>query len=134
MSPSKLVVEGLQPSDRTTKSEASFACGGLWANLPTDIINHILKYNGTITYRSGKYMNKIPNPDENYPLILERMKLQRYRRFYAKMSFVTIQIPTSIYEKEICYWATNNGLKITLFEWDYTESSYVQEKTLYANR
>ena len=79
-------------------------------------------------------MNKIPNPDENYPLILERMKIQRYRNFLSKMSFVTIQITTGITEKEICFWATNNGLKITLFEWDYENNSSIVEKQLYSNR
>ena len=91
--------------------------------LPTDIVNHILKYDGTITYRNGKYINKIPNPDENYPLILERMKIQRYRRFLSKIT-----------EKEICFWATNEGLKITLFEWDYESNSYIVEKQLFTNR
>ena len=108
--------------------------GRVWSKLPTDIIHHILKYDGTMTYRNGKYMNKIPNPDENYPLILERMKIQRYRRFLSKMSFVTIQIPTGITEKEICFWATNKGLKITLFEWDYEDNSSIREKQLYSNR
>jgi hypothetical protein len=107
----------------------------MWANLPTDIINHILKYDGTITYRSGKYIDKIPNPDKNYPLILERMKIQRYRRFYPEMSFVTIQIPISspIFEKELCFWATSIGLKLTLFERD-NDNNFIQEKMLYTNR
>lgn len=118
----------------TTNSEGCFAPGRVWSKLPTDIIHHILKYDGTMTYRNGKYMNKIPNPDENYPLILERMKIQRYRRFLSKMSFVTIQIPTGITEKEICFWATNKGLKITLFEWDYEDNSSIVEKQLYSNR
>jgi hypothetical protein len=105
----------------------------LCSKLPQDIVHHILKYDGTMTYRNGKYINKIPNPDENYPLIFERMRSQRYRRFYSSMSFVTIQIPTSINEKEICYWATNDGLKITLFEWDCVNYTFVQEKRLFIN-
>jgi hypothetical protein len=122
----------MQPN--TTNFKGGEATREVWSKLPTDIINHILGYDGTMTYRNGKYINKIPNPDENYPLILERMKIQRYRRFLSKMSFVTIQIDTGIMEKEICFWATNNGLKITLFEWDYDNHIFIQEKMLYTNR
>jgi hypothetical protein len=50
------------------------------------------------------------------------------------MSCVTIQITSGITEKEICFWATNKGLIITLFEWDYDENSFVQEKIVYSNR
>jgi hypothetical protein len=106
----------------------------IFTKLPPEIVHHILTYDGTMTYRNGKYMNKIPDPDENYPLILERMRFQRYRRFYSMFSFVTIQIQGTNTEKDICYWATNSGLKITLFEWDYSENSFVQEKKLYSNR
>ena len=110
---------------------------GIWSNLPQEIVHHILKYNGTMTYRNGKYMNKIPDPDTFYPLICERMRIQRFRRFYSKLSFVTIQIQgsaTENTEKEICYWATNDGLKITLFEWDYDNHSFIQENMLFCNR
>ena len=106
----------------------------IWSILPQDIVHLILTYDGTMTYRNGKYMNKIPNPDENYPLILERMRFQRYRRFYSNFSFVTMQIQGTNTEKEMNYWATDNGLKIMLYEWDYGENSFVLEKTLYSNR
>ena len=105
-----------------------------WSNLHQDIIHYILKYDGTMTYRNGRYMNKIPNPDDNYPLILDRMRMQRYRRFYSSFSFVTIQIFTTTTEKEISYWATNEGLKISVFEWDYGNNSFIKEEILFNNR
>jgi hypothetical protein len=106
----------------------------IFSKLPLEIVHHILTYDGTMTYRNGKYMNKIPNPDENYPLVLERMRFQRYRQCYSMFSFVTIQIPGQTTEKEINYWATADGLKITLYEWAYGDNSFVQEKTLFSNR
>ena len=103
-----------------------------WTKLPPDIINHILLYDRTIRHRNGKYINKIPNPDENYPLILERMRCQRYRRFYRNMSFVTIIIPNTE-QKQICYCASNRGLTITLFEFDYSDDSSIKEELLFKN-
>ena len=124
--------------------------------LPQDIIHYILKYDGTMTYRNGKYMNKILDPDKNYPLIVERMRFQRYRRFLSTISFVTIHITTPNFsgdkvayevsseeaesplpttEKEICYWATNDGLKISLIEVDYdNHMNFVQNTILFCNR
>ena len=84
----------------------------IWANLPIDAINTILTYDGRITYRSGVYMNKMLDPDISHPLILERMRFQRYRRFYSGVSFVTIILDTG---KHICYLATCRGLRLTLF-------------------
>ena len=108
----------------------------LFSDLPEDIIRLILSYDTVLIYRNGKYMNRIQNPDENYSLILERMRFQRYRRFYSNFSFVNIQIPGTgtNTEKEINYWATDMGLKITLFEWNYGENSSIQEKKLFNNR
>jgi hypothetical protein len=84
-----------------------------WCKLPNDIINHILQYDGTITCRNGKYINKIPHLDISYPLILNAMCFHRYRRYISNMSFVTIKIKNT--EKVISYIASNNGLIITLF-------------------
>lgn len=102
--------------------------------LPLEIVHQILKYDGTMTYRNGKYMNKIVDPDKNYPLIVERMRFQRYRQFYSNFSFVTMQIQGTNTEKEMNYWATNEGLKINLYEWDYGKNSFIQQKTLFNNR
>lgn len=103
-----------------------------WSKLPNDIINYILRYDGTITHRNGKYVNKIPHPDISYPVILNAMRFHRYRRYISNMSFVTIKIQNT--EKVISHIATENGLKITLFTpmddicLNYTET------TLFTNR
>jgi hypothetical protein len=99
---------------------------GLWDKLPVDIINCILQYDGRISHRNGVYINKIRNPDILYPLLFERMRFQRFRRFLSKVSFVTIVLPT---EKHICYWASNQGLQITMFTpLEDDEYSMIEEK------
>ena len=102
----------------------------LWANLPNDTKNLILKYDGRITYRNGVYMNKIIDVDTSYPLLLERMRFQRYRRFYTGVTFVTIILDTG---KHICYWATNNGIQITLFTPTDEHHSNMIEERLFTN-
>ena len=98
----------------------------LWAKLPYDIMDIILKYDGRITKRNGMYMNKLPHPDVNYPLILERMCEQRYRRFLSTCSFVTIDVPGAY--KQICYWATNNGVTITVYSFTDTYNMLHEER------
>lgn len=107
----------------------------IFTKLPLEIIHQILIYDGTMTYRNGKYMNKILDPDKNYPLILERMRFQRYRRFYGRYSFVTIQIQGTTDEKEISYWATNEGLKVSVVKGIYVDyGNWFQEDILFSNR
>jgi hypothetical protein len=101
-----------------------------WTQLPNDIINCILQYDGRITYRTGMYINKILDVDTSYPLLLERMRFQRYRRFYIGVTFVTIILPT---EKQICYWATNKGVRITLFSPTDEHHTNMIEEQLFTN-
>jgi hypothetical protein len=106
-----------------------------FSQLPLEIVHHILNYDGRITYRNGKFMNKIPNPDENYPLVLERMRFQQHRRFCDGYSFVTMKIRGLTTEKTLIYWATNAGLKITFFEWNYHDNrDFIREEMLFCNR
>jgi len=43
----------------------------LFSSLPLDIIRHILSYNETLKYRSGKYMVQISKSDKRYELLLK---------------------------------------------------------------
>lgn len=113
-----------------TNGKISDTSGNIWRKLPRDIVNYILTYDGQIIYRFGMYMNIIPHPDITYPLLLERMRFQRYRRFYKTLSFVTIILPT---EKNICYWAIYKGLQITLFTPRDDNNLIIDKKILFTN-
>jgi hypothetical protein len=43
----------------------------VFGNLPKDIVLLILKYDGRIKYRDGRYINAIPTWDQRYKLLAE---------------------------------------------------------------
>ena len=43
----------------------------LFSSLPTDIIHHILSYDGTLKNRNGKYMEQISKIDDRYKMLLK---------------------------------------------------------------
>lgn len=105
----------------------------IWSNLPNDMVAIILRYDGRITYRHGMYIDKIPHPDIYYPKILERMRFQRFRRYFRTMSFVTIHVTD--YEKIISYIASNSGVTITMFSLNTNNSTgFHTEHVLFTNK
>ena len=98
--------------------------------LPDDIVKNVTEYTGKLTYRNGAFVRLIPDPDANYPLLLERMRFQRYRRFLRTMSFVTIQLPNV--DKEICHNASENGLTVMIYTYDDVKGEYI-ENILFRN-
>ena len=47
--------------------------GFIFSFLPNDLVNKIIEYTGKLTFRFGKYMNKIEDSDKRYK-ILEKIK------------------------------------------------------------
>lgn len=111
----------------------------LWKQLPMNIVNNILKYNGTISYRNGKYINKIQNIDDNYPLILERMRITSNRDYFHSSGnssgyfslWVRINIPNDDNKKILFYFASIIGLRIKQFIYDNDDYTNVKITTLY---
>ena len=48
-------------------------------HLPRDMVDLILQFDGTVVYRNGKYMNRIPNTDGRYAMLLTQRPLPRIR-------------------------------------------------------
>ena len=68
--PTKLVVEGLRPSDQ----------------FPLEIVHRILQYDGRIKYRNGKYMNQIASDDDRYKMLLTVPKIETCYNHYLCMT------------------------------------------------
>ena len=42
-----------------------------YADLPQEIIRHILSYSDSVKWRNGKYMDQIPHSDRRYTILLK---------------------------------------------------------------
>ena len=87
----------------------------IWKILPTELVHLILEYDGLIKLRNGKFMTQLLNIDLNYPLILERMRFNKNRKFYKTVDIQTIDIHIPNTDKYIYYWITEDELRITLY-------------------
>lgn len=92
----------------------------MWDKLPIDIINTILLYDGQISYRNGKYINKIKDVDKKYPLILERMRFNNHRIYFkSSQTFaVTIHIENNKKQnikKQIYFHSSKNDSKYYIY-------------------
>jgi len=61
----------------------------LFSSLPTDIIHHILSYNGTLKLRNGKYMNQIAQDDDRYQMLLTMPQIVPYL-YYTQHGYLMI--------------------------------------------
>ena len=70
-------------SDFVLEKDPNFiAC---WKQIPNEILNHILSYNGTIKQRNGKYMNQMLKTDPRYELLtnIPKVRLISYGFFHG---------------------------------------------------
>jgi hypothetical protein len=93
----------------------------IFKELPKDITNIILQYDGRIVCRNGKYINRIINPDTAFPQLFERMKFDKKRSIIGGCFCVHIPIiitnpilaqKIGVIQKEFYYSGTKYGLSI----------------------
>jgi len=99
-------------------------------NLPKEIINIILEYDGRIRYRNGKYIEQINNKDKIYECIKEKIqkdiKLVKTIRLRAEISNFDYN------------WAIENNISMDLFDMHFSygicphvELNKLKDKTSY---
>jgi hypothetical protein len=99
-------------------------------NLPKEIINIILEYDGRIRYRNGKYIEQINKEDKIYECIEEKIqkdiKLVKTIRLRAEISNFDYN------------WAIENNISMNLFDMHFSnvicphvELNKLKDKTRY---
>jgi hypothetical protein len=99
-------------------------------NLPKEIINIILEYDGRIRYRNGKYIEQINKEDKIYECIEEKIqkdiKLVKTIRLRAEISNFDYN------------WAIENNISLNLFDMHFSnvicphvELNKLKDKTRY---
>jgi hypothetical protein len=80
-----------------------------YALLPTDIIHHIIEFDGKIKYRNGKYINQIPKNDERYSMLHNIKQYETIVCFNSSHCFTYLSpkkeynILKSIFDNRIIY-------------------------------
>ena len=92
----------------------------LFSSLPTDIIHHILSYNGVLKLRNGKYMGQISKSDKRYELLLKISrkiyKICTNYAYYVKVNeFLKITIFLFLYSRPHEYDYYFRGRKVITY-------------------
>jgi hypothetical protein len=84
----------------------------LWKQVPNDILDIILSYDGTIKCRNGIYMNQILKTDNRYVLLTNIPKMQiDFRSYYTckKIEFSNIKYKLKIKSLAYLHDSCENG-------------------------
>jgi hypothetical protein len=57
-------------------------------NLPLELYNYILEYEGSIRLRNGKYMNQIPKTDKRYKLLTNIIKMKVCHSYMLPIAYL----------------------------------------------
>ena len=61
-------------------------------NLPIDIVNKILDYDGSIKYRNGKYINQISKTDKRYEMLLNIRRSFMHDRYLTNLYYKSVLV------------------------------------------
>lgn len=94
--------------------------------LPADLVNVILAYDGRIKYRKGEYVNVIPSYDKRYEMLevvikkkisimmtVERDNYFHPGGFYFEVEFETYPHVGIVYD---CYFSKDNTFELCYFD------------------
>lgn len=101
-----------------------------FSSLPFDIINQILKYNGSIKIRNGKYINQISSNDYRYNLLKKIVHPFIYKGFITEADYSYIGfVGNSFFHIEKWYHNTtmHNPLTIIDIKNEVREYNYIQD-------
>ena len=92
--------------------------------LPLDIIHHIIKYDGRIKYRNGKYINQIMHDDYRYKML---QSIPKIKSCYQDPLYMTISFNKQYrFEKFETTWNNENPWIFSYIT--YEESIYCFKK------
>jgi hypothetical protein len=101
----------------------------LFSKLPKEIINYIIKYDGKLLYKDGKYTNRIPSYDERFKILApvpQKMKI------YVDYNMPTTDIGFSIHIK-----FTNDDFLLTVQKYaygNYIYYTFINKKNITINQ
>lgn len=99
-----------------------------FSELPVEIIDKILSYNGSIKYRNGKFMNQISKTDQRYHVLLTTIPkyyfCEQYDTFGILIDFIHPNI-VDVKHNSVEYWRNKKSLYI-FYENKKIEYMYVR--------